>query len=278
MPVKKGNKVASKVKETRATAAAMAAADVVAQAVLSSLEPRLNAIQDQIKESTDNLESRLNAVDTRLNTLHSDRTSLATTTTANKASIVTLTSNVASHKTSIDDHEERLKKLEAKLADSEDRNRRCNLRIVGLKEGVEGSNTVQYLNKALLVWFPSLQTEKLEVMRAHRIYDSREQDRDRPRPRTLIFSSLRCTTREAILRAARKEPPSVDGRQLRFYPDYSAHTLQCRRAFSQALNLAKEKGLETFLCYPASLKVKVGSDMHEFQDAEKAEEFLNELG
>lgn len=34
----------------------------------------------------------------------------------------------------------------------EDRNRRCNLRIIGLAEGVEGSNVVQFLTNSLPEW------------------------------------------------------------------------------------------------------------------------------
>ena len=96
---------------------------------------------------------------------------------------------VANHKTE-------LHTLELKMADLEDRNRRCNTRIIGLKEGAEGSNCVQYLNRALPEWFPSLQNEQPEIMRAHQIYDGRSA---RDRPHTLIFNVLRYTARQAIL-------------------------------------------------------------------------------
>lgn len=89
--------------------------------------------------------------------------------------------------------------MKAKLADSEDRSRRCNVRLVGLKEGAEGTQAAKYLVKSLRHWFPSLDAGKVEVMRAHRIYDGRM---TRDKPRTMIFNVLRYPTRQAILLTA----------------------------------------------------------------------------
>uniref|UniRef100_A0A3B4V1X0 L1 transposable element RRM domain-containing protein n=1 Tax=Seriola dumerili TaxID=41447 RepID=A0A3B4V1X0_SERDU len=169
-------------------------------------------------------------------------------------------------------HETVLHTLELKLADMEDRNRRCNIRIIGLKEGAEGSNSVQYLNRALPEWFPSLQTAQPEIMRAHRIYDGRSA---RDRPRTLIFNVLRYTTRQAILRAAKKDPVTVDGKRVRFAADYSNHTVKRRQAFTQAMDTVRERGVEFFLLYPVILKIKDGPDYRVFSNSREAEDFLN---
>ena len=268
----------------------MANAELISEAVLALLEPRLKAVElglennfkaitAQIKQSSDNIEAKLETVDKRLNTLHADVEALTKTTGANYSAIKTLKSKVAEHQVSIDKHDERLQTLEAKLASAEDRNRRCNLRISSLKEGEENSNAVQYLHRILPLWFPSLATHKIEVMRAHRIYaDEKEPEPGRtPRPRTLIFCCLRQTTRDAILRAARDNPLTVAGRELRFTPDYSAHTYARRLKFSDAQKTAREKGLVHFLLFPARLHVKVGSVTKEFLDHEEAELFLSKL-
>lgn len=106
--------------------------------------------------------------------------------------------------------------MELKLADFEDRNRRCNrrcnIRVIGLKEGIEGANAIQFLSRSLPQLFPSLSSTSIEIMRAHRIYNNSATRRGETR--TLIFNVLRYTTRQAILRAAKKEPLSVDGRRL----------------------------------------------------------------
>lgn len=85
-------------------------------------------------------------------------------------------------------HETALGALEHKMADMEDRDRRCNIRIIGLKEGVDGSDNVQNLNRALPKWFSSLQTEQPEIMRAHRMYSGSHAGDG---PRTLISNVLR---------------------------------------------------------------------------------------
>lgn len=82
-----------------------------------------------------------------------------------KADISALKSTVKENLWADAKHEKALHALELKLADMEDRNRRCNVRIIGLKEGVEGSNGVQYLNRTLPEWFSSLQNGQPEIMR-----------------------------------------------------------------------------------------------------------------
>lgn len=167
-----------------------------------------------------------------------------------------------------------LDQLQLKRADMEDRNRRCNLRIVGLAEGVEGSNAVQFLTNALPEWFPTLGDLNGEIMRAHRIYND---DKNRTGPRTMIFNVLRFTTRQHILREARKSPATVNGQRIRFSPDYSAYTLRRRQAFTQAMNTARSKGIEFSLRYPATLKIKTGGQTESFQSPKDAEDFVNSL-
>lgn len=112
-------------------------------------------------------------------------------------------------------------------------------------------------------------------MRAHRIYGTRAAN---VTGRTLIFCCLRYTVRQDILAAARKNPPVVDGRKLRFSPDYSAHTLRRRLAFSSVMDQARTGGIEFFLIYPATLKIKSRAGaMETFQCPRKAEEYLKLL-
>ena len=57
--------------------------------------------------------------------------------------------------------------------------------------------------------------------------------------RTLIFNVLRYTTRQDILRAAKKAPLTIDGRKIGFSPDYSSYTVERRQAFSRAMDTAR---------------------------------------
>ncbi len=74
------------------------------------------------------------------------------------------------------------------MTDMEDRSRRNNVRLVGLPEGVEGSNATGFLRVNLSKWIPSLKGLDIEIDRAHRVYDG---GRGSDQPRTLIFHVLK---------------------------------------------------------------------------------------
>ena len=117
-----------------------------------------------------------------------------------------LRTTVESNSSVLDNRDHAFEELEVKLADMEDRNRMCNIRVIGLKEGLEGSSATQYLSRSLSEWFPQLADLQIDILRAHRIYSERKNNVTTNR--TLIFNVLRYTTRQAILRAARKSPPN----------------------------------------------------------------------
>ncbi len=127
-----------------------------------------------------------------------------------KAGVLSLKHIVEDNSKSVANHPAKLQALDLKMADMEDKSRRYNIRVLGLKEGSEGSNAVQYLTRSLPKWLPSLQTEQLEIMWAHWIYSGCAAG---ARPRTLIFNTLQCMTRQAILCAARKDPVIVESKK-----------------------------------------------------------------
>ncbi|CAK6975956.1 hypothetical protein KUCAC02_008291 [Scomber scombrus] len=135
-----------------------------------------------------------------------------------------------------------LETMQLKLADMEDRSRRCNVRIIGLAEGLEGTNAIQFLTQSLPKWFPSLGNLPVDIMRAHRIYGDNKRRED---TRTLIFNS--------------------------------SHTVKQQQAFGQAMNAARAKGVEFFLLYPAMLKLKGAGKTETFLSPENAEVFITSL-
>lgn len=58
--------------------------------------------------------------------------------------------------------------MELKLANMEDRWRRCNIHVTGLDEGLEGSNAAQFLSHSLPKWFPTLDGTQIEIMNARK--------------------------------------------------------------------------------------------------------------
>lgn len=77
---------------------------------------------------------------------------------------------VRDHSASLHTLQVRVKHLEARAEDSESRNRRNNLRIIGLPEGSDGSDTSTYTEQLLRSLFPQVAfSPYFAVERAHRM-------------------------------------------------------------------------------------------------------------
>lgn len=109
--------------------------------------------------------------DVKLSAIQSELTMLTTTLTAIRSNVDSLKTTVRSTSSTLNKHGQALQAMELKLADMKDRNRRCNIRVTGLDEGLEGSNAIQFLSHSLSKWFPTLNNTQNEIMRAHRIYN-----------------------------------------------------------------------------------------------------------
>ncbi|KAL1277460.1 hypothetical protein QQF64_024133 [Cirrhinus molitorella] len=143
--------------------------------------------------------------------------------------------------------------LQDKMAKLEDKSRQCNIRLVGLAEGEEGSDALGYMQTQLPLWIPSLKNRSFEIDRAHRIYTG---DSNRKSPRTLIFKLLRFQDRNAILNGARAAGQILHkGNSLLFFPDYSNQTAMKRREMNQSRKRLTQLGISSFLIYPATIKV-----------------------
>ncbi len=88
----------------------------------------------------------------------------------------------------VTDLRNQMERLTEKMTDIEDRSRRNNLRLVGLPEGVEGSDMAGFLRVNLSKWIPSLKGRNIEIDRAHRVYDG-----GRGSDRSAAYSNLQCT-------------------------------------------------------------------------------------
>lgn len=143
--------------------------------------------------------------------------------------------------------------VETKLAELEDRNRRNNIVVHGLCERKENFNALQYITAQLPLWFPTLKDAPPEIMRAHRIGPPR--GNATTKPRVMIFMCLRYTDRAMILKAARDSPLVMEGKEVRFAPDYSLATQVRRKACYPVMEKARQAGFQAFLLYPATIKV-----------------------
>ncbi len=63
------------------------------------------------------------------------------------------------------------------IADMEDRSRRSNVRLVDLREGVEGDDCIAFLKANLPKWIPSIADREIKIECAHRIYSDKKSKR-----------------------------------------------------------------------------------------------------
>ncbi len=159
----------------------------------------------------------------------------------------------------------------------EDKSRRNNVWLVGLPEGMEGSDVAGFLRMNLSKWIPSLKGRDIEIDRAHRVYDGRKNS---DRLCTLIFRVLRWHDRLEILKGARQAYPvkcTQDNVTLLFFPDFSPVTAAKRKSLVPVLRSMMALGLQPFLAYPAVIKLRHGGEQRYFNSLRKVEDFVGSL-
>ncbi len=177
----------------------------------------------------------------------------------------------------VTDLRNQLERLTEKMTDMEDKSRRNNVGLVGLPEGMEGSDVAGFLRVNLSKWIPSLKGRNIKIDRAHRVYDGRKNS---DRPRTLIFCVLRWHDRLEILKGARQAYPvkcTQDNVMLLFFPDFSPVTAAKRKSLVPVLRSMTALGLQPFLAYPPVIKLRHGGEQRCFDSLRKAEDFVGSL-
>lgn len=234
----------------------------VTEAVNNILIPQLAELRTQIQHAEDNLGDIAKDVDTSRKAIQN-----------NTAKVDNLQAALRASKHEANALQQQVGDLTSRLTQMEDRSRMSNLRLIGLKEGEEGSNAADFLVTNLPKWIPSLLGRTIRIERAHRLY-SAETTTNSNRPRTLIFKLLDYTDRQAILKGARAHPAKHADQNLLFFPDYSRDTTNKRKAFVPVYKKMTSLGLQPFLRYPAQLKVTYQSRLFHFDTPSDAENFL----
>ncbi|KAK1893776.1 LINE-1 retrotransposable element ORF1 protein [Dissostichus eleginoides] len=168
------------------------------------------------------------------------------------------------------------KKLQEKTDDLENRGRRCNLRIIGVPEGLEKGNPTQFIAGLLheVLGGPNGLEQPPILDRAHRATAKFPREGDRPRPFILRVHYFQ--EKERIQRLARqKGRPEFQGKQILIFPDYSANLSRRRAAFSEVKELQhKEEGVRYGLLYPAHLRISFNGQTKMFENPQAAKDFV----
>lgn len=165
--------------------------------------------------------------------------------------------------------------LQRRADDAEDRQRRNNVRVVGLPEGVEGSTPSTFAEqffKSLLSLGDLPPTYVAE--RAHRVPTGARPSGAPPRPFLVRF--LNYKDRDMLLAEARKHQDlKYENARIMLFPDFSAETQRRRRSFTEVKRRLREMELKYSMLYPSRLRVQFKGSVKFFDTPQEACDWLD---
>lgn len=170
---------------------------------------------------------------------------------------------------------EEVSELTEKCIDLEGRSKRQNLRIAGVREGLEsGQGAREFVAKLLM---EVLGLDELPVLdRAHRALRSRPEDSDPPRQ--FIARVHHGHIMENIMRKVSSQRKlTFNGRSIQIFRDYPSAVVKRRAAFARVRQILRDKpGVKFGILYPARLRVTYSEGEKLFTDANEAWKFAIE--
>ncbi len=159
--------------------------------------------------------------------------------------------------------------LESKVEDMENRSRRKNLRMFGLREGKEGSRQLlDYVQEMLPGWLGIDKSIMLE--RAHRTSGPAKPNQDR----AVLIRFLKFQDRELVFYCSKVRDIKHNGNKLSFAQDFSAETMRQRCEFNVVKKLFIDAGsFRGFQQNPCRIRVLHNGKIHLFSSLEDAEKF-----
>lgn len=183
----------------------------------------------------------------------------------------------ASYGARLSDVENKLAAALDKLDDLENRSRRCNIRLIGLPEGSEGTNPVTFFE----TWLPELlnvsfKGGSVKLDRCHRALTRRPPPDQRPQAVIIKFHNFQDKVR--IMQAARKSHPLLhNGAQMLIFEDFSAAVIKKRQEFYQVKQRLKERGIPFAMTYPATLRIQHDGQVKFLKNPKEVVTFLDNL-
>ena len=224
----------------------------------SNLRAEITAVKEELKNSLSGLQATVDKHSATIQELECFATTHSDTVASMESKLSELSAEVCALKT--------------KCNDLEGRQRRHNLRIIGIPEGDEGPRPTEFMTN-LLQDLLGLE-EKPLLDRAHRSLRSKP---NKGPPRAFIIRVHYYHVRDQILRrAAEASPLSFNGRRLSIFPDFTAEVAKRRAAFLPVKKILHEHPSIKFgLFFPAELKITMSSgEVHKFTDPDAAMAFV----
>lgn len=144
----------------------------------------------------------------------------------------------------VDAHQEvkeELKWLKEKITDSEDRNRRNNIKIRGIPESVKTEALMGYVKDVIKAALPDTTESELIVDRLHRLIKPNFIAEHLPRDVILRIHFFHI--KERFLAVTRRQKLPDPFQKLTFYNDLSQVTLKARKEFSPVSTTLRNQGI-----------------------------------
>ena len=225
-------------------------------------EDKLDRILAAIESSRISMESKISSVAHDVNILRDDHRKLTEKVKQTEQSISILRPEVTDNTTQTHDLLDRVRFLEGRAEDAEGRARRSNIRVVGMPEGAEGKDAIQFMENWLKTFTPMDETSPFfSIERAHRVPSRRLAPGSPPRP--LLAKLFHYRDRDAVLRAARAAGNlELEGSRIMIFPDYTLAVQHQRSTFQAIKKKLRDLGLKYSLLFPAKLRVVFNGKTH----------------
>lgn len=212
---------------------------------IESLRVELGKVKTDIKESwkgematlEKKIDAKFDAIQLTINDHRTTLEHLEQNATASTEAVTKLQAQVKSLS-------EQVSELTEKCIDLEGRSKRQNIRITGIREGMENGQGAREFVAKLLMEVPVLD-------RAHRALRSRPEDSDPPRQ--FIARIHHGHTMEAIMRKVSSQRKlTFNGRSIQIFRDYPSAVVKQRAAFSRVRSCGINLVLSLAFCIQQS--------------------------
>ncbi|CAH2315830.1 Hypothetical predicted protein, partial [Pelobates cultripes] len=161
--------------------------------------------------------------------------------------------------------------------DLDNRGRRMNLHVRGVREGGHSENIPEILQQIFAQVLGCQHVPRIGLTRAHRALrpvPAREEQ-----PRNIICCLENYHLKEEILRTARRMGTiRMEGQTISIYQDLSRYTLLARKALRPVTSALQQANIPYRWGYPFSLTARHGQDQVTIRKPDDVQSFLHTLG